>query len=97
MDMPSKLKIVGLNYVLKLNPILRTDDGLSAVGRHVAGASSIEINPSFPKEVQESTLIHEILEAINCNFELALAHHQITTLEHTLYQVLKDNKLYFGE
>jgi hypothetical protein len=42
---------------------------------------------------QESTLIHEILEAINFSNDLRLEHQVISVLEASLYQVLKDNNL----
>ena len=56
--------------------------------------NEIYINSSMSQEQQESTLLHEIIEAINFNYQLDLEHNKIQTLEATLYQVLKDNKLF---
>lgn len=42
-------------------------------------------------ERQAQTLIHEVIEALNFELDLELEHHQITLLEHGIYQVIVDN------
>ena len=54
----------------------------------------IRIRTDVAPSLQESTLLHEILEAINSMNELKLEHKTITILETNLYQVLKENKLW---
>lgn len=97
MDIPSQLKIIGKVYDVKMNPTCVMDDGTASLGFHRGALNLIEINPSYPQQTQESTLLHEILEAINHLLSLELEHRQINVLEETLYQVLRDNELNFGE
>jgi hypothetical protein len=42
-------------------------------------------------------LLHEVVEAINCLYDLPLNHQTITTLAEALHQVLRDNRLVFFE
>jgi hypothetical protein len=51
----------------------------------------IHIDNSIFREQQESALIHEIIEQIDCINQLGLEHGQICVLESMLYQVIKDN------
>lgn len=95
MIIPDKLKIIGRDYKVKFDPRLVMDDGSAALGHHKGAINAIIINSSYPAEIQSMTLLHEIIEAINHNFELGLEHNQICTLEEGLYQVLKDNNLCF--
>jgi len=97
MQIPDKLKIIGKTYDVQMDATVVTDDGYACSGRHRGALSIIQINPAYPQQTQDSTLLHEILEAINNNFEMGLEHKQITTLEEALYQILKDNKLHFDE
>ena len=97
MLIPDKVKIGGHIYTIKLNFICRTDDGQVCCGLHKGAQELIEINPGYPLGTQESTLLHEIIEAINWAGEIGMEHRQISALEEGLYQVLKDNKLHFDE
>jgi hypothetical protein len=74
----------------------RIKDGIDNAGTVVVSENTIWINEDQCKTQQESTLLHEIIEAINITYDLRLKHSQITTLEVTLYQVLKDNNLLKG-
>ncbi len=53
------------------------------------------INGTKPQSQQESTLLHEIIEALDFNLELKLEYNQISQLKVGLYQVLKDNGIKF--
>jgi len=57
----------------------------------------IQININAAQSVQEESLLHEIIEAIDTANDFKLSHMIISTLAESLYQVLKDNKLNFGE
>ena len=37
--------------------------------------------------------MHEVVEAINYQYELGLPHNKITILGEVLYQIIKENKL----
>ena len=90
MDIPSKIKIGG--HEIKIVEIIDLDN-LDNVGRWVKTKNEIQIEKNQSQSQKESTLLHEIIEAINDLYELDLNkdYHKITTLETALYQVLKDN------
>ncbi len=84
------MKIAGRTIKVKyVEGIEHFPDGESGLSFLEEGI--IKIDKSKPKEHQESTLIHEILEFINSLYELELEHYKITCLETALYQVIKDN------
>ena len=89
-----KLKILGFNVPVKYvsNELLGENIGLYH-GRH----NEIFIDKDCDKQVQNDTLIHEIIECLNMNLELDLQHSQITAISTGLYQVIKDNKKVFME
>jgi hypothetical protein len=96
MKIPEKVKIGGLNYTVKLLK-MDTEAGQDAIiGQHDSGQIEIIIDNTVPKDKQESTFIHEILEAINHIYGLKLKHHTLDALEAGLYQVFKDNDLLKG-
>lgn len=84
-----KIKIGGFDYKYIEEENLTRDYG--NLGQSCANNLTIIVDKSMPEQQKESTLIHEILEQINCNYELSLNHSQICTLETALYQVYKDN------
>lgn len=53
--------------------------------------NKILIKADLCKEQQESTLIHECIEAVNSIYDLNLNHQTIQTLEAAFYQIIKDN------
>jgi len=62
----------------------------------------IRLSDDLGEDMRDSTLLHEIIEALNYHLELKLEHNQITSLEAGLYQTLKDNNLerisdFFGD
>ena len=93
MKIPNKLDILGQDFKIKKMKSLSDENGQVLCGCSIAVAQEIHINTSFPQEVQECTLIHEIVETLNTMLELELPHPTISSLETGLYQVLKTNKL----
>jgi len=91
---PEKLKIFGHDYVVMMHD--QDEVGNYHLGTHIHRSTEILINRSQSKTQMESTLIHEIIEALNVYQELNLKHDQVVRLETGLYQVLKDNKLDFS-
>lgn len=51
---------------------------------------TLSIAKNLPLELFNSTLLHEILEAINYHLELELKHNQIMSIEVGINKVLKD-------
>ena len=97
MKIPDKIKIGGHEYTTDIRSNLRDEDGSSLMGIHRGSDEYIGINNGYPEGSQNSSLLHEIIEAINWANELGLEHKQICTLETGLYQVLHDNRLHFDE
>ena len=90
----TKVKVGGLIYKIKyVHPHVIDGD----CGKFDANNLTILINESLSLEMQRTTILHEIIEAINYNYELNLKHNKITTLESTFFQILKENKQLFNE
>ena len=86
----NSIKVLGYNYsILQANTL----EGIpsDSFGGCDFAKGVIYCSKNLPGNLQESTLIHEILEALNYHLELGLKHRQITALEAGLYQVLKEN------
>lgn len=90
MKIPKKLKIGGHDVKVRFTETMQGDYP-NASGGWTEALNLIEIRKSLAGSQKEVTLIHEILHAINYNF----TEEQVEFLSQTLYQVLKDNKLYF--
>ncbi len=82
------MKILGYTY-----SILQSGDGdfLDASGRFHHNSQTIHIASDLSDEQKESTLLHEIIEALNYHLALELKENIIMSLEAGLYQVLNDN------
>jgi len=91
MIIPDNIKILGHNYT-----IIMIDDRESGdYGSLNPNTNTIRLNKNKTQSQIESTLLHEIIEALNINLELRLEHPQISALEAGLYQVIKDNQITF--
>jgi hypothetical protein len=84
-----KLNILGYSYSLDLSKTLEDMGGI--VGTWDCDRKTLELANDLEEDVTNSTLIHEILEAINYHLELELKHPQIMALEVGLHQVFNDN------
>jgi len=94
MDIPKKLKIGGHNFEVILKDRFK-EDGDSKSGACSAYLSKIWIDSTAPANVQEETVLHEIIEAIKLQNDWELDHSVVCGLSEGLYQVLKDNNLRF--
>lgn len=94
MKIPKKLKIGGQLFDIIIRN-QRKDNGDMRLGCSDIYANRIFINRQEAQSStqEESTFIHEIIEVISLFNELKFTHEQISCLETSLYQVLKDNKL----
>lgn len=97
MEIPKTVKIGAHEFKIEMVMNLRNESGQACCGMCNGSENHIKINPGYPQTTNEATLVHETIEAINYLYELGLEHRQITILEETLYQVLKENKLHFDE
>jgi hypothetical protein len=88
--MSDKVKIGGILYSISKIKDLARDKG--HLGECCGNNASINLDDDLQPDVERKVLLHEIIEAINFEFELNLEHNKISVLESTLYQVIIDNK-----
>jgi hypothetical protein len=86
-SIPSKLVVLGHDF-----HVVETDS-IEELGLMDLGSSTIYLSTKQTDSQKESTLIHEILEAIDALLELGLTHTQICSLESSIYQIYQANKL----
>ena len=82
------MKILGYDYEL-----VEEEDDDGATGRAHISKQLIRIAPNQHKQQKESTVLHEIIEALTYHLHLELPsdqHKVIMPLEAALYQVLVD-------
>jgi hypothetical protein len=84
----SRLKILGYEYTIERREDVHSMD---AFGKMNAKAQVIPIATDLAQEQVESTILHEVIEALNYHLDLKLKHDTIMRLEAALYQVLVDN------
>lgn len=82
------MKILGYDYTLNKSA---DREQLENMGRCNTANQRIEIANNMNQQAQESTLLHEVIEALNFHLELKLEHTVISSLESGLYQVLTSN------
>jgi IrrE N-terminal-like domain len=93
---PGTINVAGINYsVMQVEGI---NDRFNTWGQVDYSKGIIEIDSSISKARKEQTLVHEILHACfhDAGFE-EQDEDMINRVGIVLYQVLKDNHLYFGE
>lgn len=59
--------------------------------------NTIRISKDIAESQQEATLLHEIMHVLNAQFDEGVFHVLLESLSQQLFQVLKDNKLRFGD
>lgn len=89
MEIPQELKIGGHRMRVELVDLPDDIDG-----EYDNQELLISINRNLPQSMKESTLIHEIMHALNGTFDSeTFAHSLLDSMAEQLYQVLKDNQL----
>ena len=92
MKLPKKLDILGITYTVEY----ATGDAMqNMAGWHIPKTSKIILNCDCNEDVQEETLLHEIIEAVTSKNNLPMEHQELATLSSCLYQVLKANLISF--
>lgn len=86
MKLPSKLKIGGHIYTVKL---VDPDDIQKDCGECAVDKLEIKIKRNMPQTMQEETLIHEAIHAMN----FGLSEESVQYLSMAFYQLLRDNDL----
>jgi hypothetical protein len=82
------MKILAYDYQIKglSNPV----ETATLFGRHDSNSLTITICTGMQRQHQESTMIHEVFEAINWQLKIGLEEQQIICLEAGLYHVLRN-------
>lgn len=78
------MRILGYDYKLIADPFL------DCMGEMQTASLRIKIDKRLVPQQQMSTLLHEIIEALNRHLKLDLTEQQIMGLEAGLFQVLRD-------
>lgn len=84
-----EINILGHKYTLTFNDKLHHER--NSYGTYCGSSMEIAIDPSYSESRKTSTIIHELIEAINHELEVGLEHKQITLLESGLFQILTSN------
>ena len=82
------MKILGYNYEVIIK---EGSSYIDAFGKLNAKELQIQIAADLVPAQITSTLLHEIIEALNYHLQLELPHRTIMSLESGLYQTLTDN------
>ena len=83
------MKILGHEYTLISAP----NDQLGAYGRHLVREQILQVADDLHQQQMVTTVLHEIIEALNYHLGLDLDHSVIMALEAGLYQSLTDNEV----
>jgi hypothetical protein len=79
------VKILGYDYTVKgVGKVFRF------YGEQNADDLTISYRTDIARQMQESTILHEIIEAINYHGKVGLSERQIMALESGLYGTLTD-------
>lgn len=91
MTIPKVLRIMGKLFTVELVSATEIE---GKMGWCNGSLQKIKIAQEYPSHM--STLLHEIIEALDYLFELKLSHPAVSTLEEGLFQVFEDNGMAFG-
>ena len=82
------MNILGLNYTVESHEDRRT---LGKLGQCDASSQVLRIASDLPRDGKESSLLHEIIHAVEMQLGLDLSEAQVKGLETGLYQVFTQN------
>jgi hypothetical protein len=94
-----KLKVFGHPYTLycKYGVTAEADDlglfEMKVMGWHNGCEGIIKVDTGYGSTRTKEVLLHELLEAINDQFELNLPHSSIQTIAAGYNQLLSDNRI----
>jgi hypothetical protein len=82
------LKILGYAYTVREDKALQDNHNL--FGQQKPVTLEITYSGNVARQMQESAVLHEIIEAINYHLQLGLKHQAIMGIETGLYGTLTD-------
>lgn len=95
---PSIVRVGGMDYTVGYPVFIELDGSRNYQGVCRYDITQIQVLENLSVSRKEEVFIHELLHA--CLHEAGFEEQdedQVNRLGKVLYQVLKDNKLYFGE
>ena len=84
---PIYIDILGVSYLID------GQDDPESRGCALLDAAVITIDGNADGQIQIKTLLHEIIEVLNCELDIKLKHYQINLIESGLFQVLACNAI----
>ena len=87
--MINNIKIAGLKYEINLIENLTRDH--ATLGSCCGNNLTINIDNGLKEDVKRKTLLHEIIEALNFEYDLEFQHNKICVLETALFALIRDN------
>ena len=84
------MKILGYDYKLVYLP-LHGKAPLESAGMCCVGQQMIMVDRGMCKQQVTSTILHEVIEAVNRHLGVELSHQQIILLEAGMYSALVEN------
>ena len=106
MTIPESIKIGGFDWNIKRDINVTSEGNVFGSAHYKSQSIFIEPEPFCTKQKAEQCLLHETIHAIFWqtglnqrinNINKDLEEEIVSALAHGLYQVLKDNKLSFGD
>ena len=89
-------KLIDVNSVIYKKSERRKilDDGKECFGIADHEKRTVLVQSGLEKNFAAKTLLHEIIECVNFQYQIGLRHHQIELLEISLYDTIKRNGLW---
>jgi len=84
------MKILGYDYTVSYLPRVK-EGGADASGCCTVTRQTILVDRDQVRQCMESTVLHEIIEALNKHLSLGLEHPIMERLEAGLYTVFRDS------
>lgn len=91
MKLPKSIKVGDEIYQIKFRKLIRCGLGPGVVGLTDPNDRIIYLKRGQTSSELMTTFIHEILHAINFEYEIKIKHKLIYNLEGCIYQVIIDN------
>ena len=96
MSIPEKVKVLYKEYTVEEQQNLHDEEG-DLYGLIQYLPEKIVLNADASEEQKKSTLVHELLHALDEMYSIELEEKQVEKLGTALYILLQDNPKMFGE
>lgn len=91
---PAKVKVIGKTYAVRYVTGSPLEEG--DTGECDYDAAIISIRDGIESQLERSSLLHEVLHALDDQLNLRLTEKQIEGLENGLFQIAVDNPRFFA-